>query len=163
MSYTDYTLIIFDLNGTLTNTPFIDKQPLALLPGVQECCLRLREAGVTLAIATNQGGVAFGFTTEEAVEAEMREIAEQIHASHYYVAYGHPVPKHGFEQYASPKYLMFRKPAPGMLLALMERAGVAPQETLMVGDRQEDSDAAKAAGVDFVHADVFFERGGEEA
>lgn len=23
-------LVVFDLNGTLTNTPFIDKQPLAL-------------------------------------------------------------------------------------------------------------------------------------
>lgn len=47
-------LYIFDLNGTLTNTPFIDHQPLALLPGRKEKLSKLKEGGATLAIATNK-------------------------------------------------------------------------------------------------------------
>jgi HAD superfamily hydrolase (TIGR01549 family) len=49
-----------------------------------------------------------------------------------------------------------RKPNPGMLMELMELYGVSPHETLMVGDRPEDAEAAKAAGCEFIHRDVFF-------
>jgi phosphoglycolate phosphatase len=38
------------------------------------------------------------------------------------------------------------KPHPDMLLALMERLGVAPRETLMVGDTTHDLDLARNAG-----------------
>lgn len=33
---------------------------------------------------------------------------------------------------------------------------VMAEDTLMVGDRPEDEQAAKAAGVDFIHADEYF-------
>lgn len=43
-----------------------------------------------------------------------------------------------------------RKPSPAGLLKIMESAGVAPTETVMVGDDQPDILAARAAGVDCV-------------
>lgn len=149
-------LAILDLNGTLTGTPFIDKQPLALLPGRLEKCQELREQGITLAIASNQGGVAFGFTTETIATQEVADIARQIDAAYFQVAFGHPKPKKGFERYASPEYLALRKPEPGMLIKLMKVCGASPEETIMVGDREEDSLAAGACGVKFVLADLFF-------
>lgn len=39
------------------------------------------------------------------------------------------------------------KPHPSMLLALMDQAGVAPDETLMIGDTTHDLELAKNAGV----------------
>jgi len=33
---------------------------------------------------------------------------------------------------------------------------VMAEDTLMVGNRDEDEQAAKAAGVDFIHADEYF-------
>ena len=42
------------------------------------------------------------------------------------------------------------KPHPDMLLHLMERLGVAPGETLMIGDTTHDLELARAAGVDAV-------------
>ena len=39
------------------------------------------------------------------------------------------------------------KPHPGMLLALMERLGVSPLETLMIGDTTHDLELASNAGV----------------
>ena len=44
----------------------------------------------------------------------------------------------------------FRKPSPGMLRLAMKRHGVTdPNECLMIGDRPEDEEAAKAAGMEF--------------
>lgn len=40
-----------------------------------------------------------------------------------------------------------RKPAPDVLLRIMDDAGVSPQYTLMVGDTEIDIEAARAAGV----------------
>ena len=151
-----YLLIIFDMNGTLTNTPFIDKQPLHLLPGRKERCRALSNRGITLAIASNQGGVAFGFTSETLAKYEVATIAEQIGTKWFRVAYGHPKPKTGYEQYASSEHLAMRKPAPGMLIAIMKNTHFAPHETLMVGDREEDEQAAKNAGCDFMWAKDFF-------
>jgi histidinol phosphatase-like enzyme len=50
----------------------------------------------------------------------------------------------------------WRKPGPGMLLQAMKDAGASPDETVFIGDSEEDRLAAEAAGVKFVHADVFF-------
>lgn len=44
----------------------------------------------------------------------------------------------------------FPKPHPGMLLHLMDRLGVEPHETLMIGDTTHDLDLARNAGVDAV-------------
>jgi len=49
----------------------------------------------------------------------------------------------------------WRKPAPGMLLHIIELAGVSAQNTLYVGDRSEDKAAAEAAGCSFQWANDF--------
>ena len=41
----------------------------------------------------------------------------------------------------------FAKPHPGMLLHLMERVGVTPDDTLMIGDTTHDLELARNAGV----------------
>jgi FMN phosphatase YigB (HAD superfamily) len=43
-----------------------------------------------------------------------------------------------------------------MLIDLMQQFGVTPAETLYVGDREEDRDAAKRAGIRFMWAHEFF-------
>lgn len=52
----------------------------------------------------------------------------------------------------------FRKPIPGMLLDFMREYNVNPDRTLMVGDSEDDSSAAIAAGCEFIDAAVFFNR-----
>jgi len=52
----------------------------------------------------------------------------------------------------------FRKPAPGMLLDFMREYKANADRTLMVGDSEEDLQAANAAGCRFVDAAVFFNR-----
>jgi D-glycero-D-manno-heptose 1,7-bisphosphate phosphatase len=152
-----YRLIIFDMNGTLTNTPFIDKQPLHMLPGRVKRCMELREQGIACAIATNQGGVAWGFTTPEAATEEVQCVAGAIGASLFEVAFGYPKHPKVDPQWSTPELLSMRKPAPGMLISIMSKLGVTHDATLMVGDLEEDEQAAKNAAVDFVWAKDFFE------
>lgn len=68
----------------------------------------------------------------------------------------HPVALQVVAQLDLARYLDFvrgetaevrRKPAPDALLRVMEDAGVAPEDTLMVGDTEIDIAAARAAGV----------------
>lgn len=51
----------------------------------------------------------------------------------------------------------WRKPSPGMLEQAMSDLNVTARDTMMVGDRSEDVEAAKAAGCKFFYAGEFFE------
>ncbi len=52
--------------------------------------------------------------------------------------------------------LIDRETGPGMLRQAMTDVGVLPRHALMVGDRDEDAAAAKAAGCNFAWTDEFF-------
>ncbi len=157
-------LAIFDCDGTLVTTASGDTfrqtaDDVQWLPGRKERLAALRASGVLIATASNQAGVAFPRSrfTEEQMEAVMKAFAEEIGATCYRVCYTTPNPK------ALPQYFRpgdpYRKPGPGMLLGIMDECGVTPHETLFVGDRPEDEQAARSAGCDFVHADLYFGEG----
>ncbi len=156
-------LIIFDKDGTLVATR--DNHPAnalaeqEFLPGVVERCAALRAEGHTLAIATNQGGVAFGYFTAEEAHAVVAAAAEGIGARAYAICLTHPQGKIEALRRQSP----FRKPNAGMLHYLMDALGFAPADTLYVGDREEDRRTAQQAGVRFEWADAFFGRDGSGA
>jgi HAD superfamily hydrolase (TIGR01662 family) len=152
-------LIIFDMNGTLTNTPFIDKQPLAVLPDRKEILASFLEEGIKLALVTNQGGVAFGFTTEEEATQEVQAIAQELGIEFFAVCFAHPKPKAGYERYGSPEMLSRRKPEAAMLVEAMEYYHVTDKaKVFMIGDMEDDKQAAKAANVRFFWADDFFQK-----
>ncbi len=153
-----YKCIIFDADGTLTTTKSgatfrKSADDWQWLPGRLEKLRELDSQGVILAIATNQGGVAFGYLDYEEIYHELGEAARE--ANIRYVAMSPFHPDGTIEQYRIDKN-HWRKPGPGMLLSAMKQYGIQPQDTLMVGDRYEDMNAAKAAGVDFLSAIQFF-------
>jgi D-glycero-D-manno-heptose 1,7-bisphosphate phosphatase len=156
-----YDLYIFDVDGTLVRTKsgkeFRDgAADWELLPGRKEVLAALKARGAKIGLATNQGGVAFGYLDEEGVWDAMLALAREVGADALRCCPFHPggtVPR--FRQ-DSPD----RKPRPGMLLGIMGELGVTPGRTLMVGDRDEDRGAAGAAGCDFAWARDFFGEAG---
>jgi len=52
----------------------------------------------------------------------------------------------------------WRKPSPGMILEAMKRIHTTAAETIMIGNANEDYEAAARAGVSFAWADSFFGR-----
>jgi len=154
-----YKMVIFDVDGTLVQpksgaTFRKSADDWQWLPGRLKKLQELKEQGVRLAIATNQGGVAFGFMQKEHILAELHRTAYEagIPAGGVYVCYTHPKAK--IEQYRADDDR--RKPGPRMLQEAMNDFETDQHETLYVGDREEDEQAAKAAGVAFVWASTFF-------
>lgn len=156
-------IIIFGDFSVLTNTPFRDHAPLAMLPGRVEYLAHLRkereQAGgpaLRYAVTGNKGGVAFGLGSEDASREEVRWTAEQISAEAWRVCFAHPAPAAGLEKYADPDELKRRKPAPGMLKEIIAQLGVPKERVLVVGNYADDCRAAKAIGVAYEVTGVFF-------
>lgn len=175
-----HKLIIFDMDGTLA-----DRETGELLPGVADWfgVYKHVTGGVKLALATNQGGVGlrywmesggFGepdkYPTEDDVWNRINQVIGHLGISQIeipvYVCFAYqskssdkiaPLPPHHTN--AMQRWsIAFRKPSPGMLLDAMREAGMSAEDTLMVGDSQEDLTAALAAGCHFQWAWEFFGR-----
>ena len=157
-----YTLIVFDIDGTLVTTKSgkdfrQGADDWQWLPGRLEKCQELYNTGTKIAVASNQGGVAFGFMPKEEITYEIVRVVGDITGIGYYpaavnICYTHP--KASIEEYRQDD--VRRKPGPGMVQEAMETFGTTTQDTLMVGDRPEDEQAARHAGVAFMWADEFF-------
>lgn len=150
-------IFVFDMDGTLTYqdpdnwTRFPYQQ--ALMPGVEEACTRLRAEGHTLAVASNQGGVAMGYLTYDEARALVENAASLIGAAFYELCPYHPdgiIPEYARNDGC-------RKPRPGMILEILRRANMPPSEAMYVGNSAEDEGAASNAGVSFTWAADFFQ------
>ncbi|MGN1210021.1 MAG: D-glycero-beta-D-manno-heptose 1,7-bisphosphate 7-phosphatase [Duodenibacillus sp.] len=116
--------------------------------GVLEAARLLHEAGYLLVIVTNQSGIGRGYYTEkdfECLNREVRRAFAQAGAplAGIYFCPHHPVK--ALEPYR--KACDCRKPAPGLLLQAVRDLQIDPAQSLMVGDKVSDMQAAEAAGV----------------
>lgn len=111
------------------------------IDGALAALARLHRAGFGLTVATNQSGVGRGYfddATLDAIHAKMRAAVEAAGGQLTAIAYCPHVPDAGCD---------CRKPAPGLLLRLMNECGFAPGDALMIGDARRDIEAARAAGL----------------
>lgn len=161
-----YKLIIFDLDGTLGDPPGIDRSKGAkipkrfrkspddwqLFPGRKERLAALQAQGIKTAMATNQGGVAYGYLDCDAMLLWLLDLSFELGLEGNFVCFNHP--DGTVEKFRKQDY--DRKPYPGMLFKAMAHHFVLPCETLYVGDREDDEQAAKNAGIDFMWSHEFF-------
>jgi len=158
-------LIIFDVDNMLVKTKSghtfrRSADDWEWLPDRLKKLQELKEQGKELAVATNQGGVAFGFLNEDDMQTELSILCNQGQISYLRVCFAHP--NASAEGYREEIDLFDRKPMPGMLLKIVLAERITVPQTLMVGDRDEDKEAAKNAGMDFMTADQFFGDGEPE-
>ena len=103
----------------------------------------LQDEGYLLFIATNQGGLAKGWYTED-------ELAK-MHSSLKTAYHEHGVEITDF--FYCPHHPDFtgdcdcRKPKPGLLLQGIEKYNLDPAKSYFIGDRERDTEAGAAAGV----------------
>lgn len=118
------------------------------VPGAIEGMRRLQAAGYALVVVTNQSGLARGYYTEaqyqQLTTTLQGELARQgVRLEGVYHCPHHPlgsVPELAID-------CDCRKPAPGLLLQASRELGLAPGESLLIGDKPSDIEAARAAGV----------------
>lgn len=159
--------ILLDRDGTLidvvrdeeTGSLSVAFHPnhIRFLPGVIEGLTRLSAAGFVLAIATNQPGPAKGQFSRAAVErthaALLSSLADQgIRIAAVAVCWHHPEGGPGGDS-ELVRACECRKPRPGLLVELIQRLHLDPNQSWMLGDTAADVQAADAAGV---HAGLVF-------
>jgi D-glycero-D-manno-heptose 1,7-bisphosphate phosphatase len=119
---------------------------LEIFPGVRDALLRLKAAGYSLVVVTNQPDVARGHQSRETVEAFHARLASELPVDEFRVCYHDDVDA-----------CECRKPKPGLLT----QAPVYPlNHSIMVGDRWRDVEAGRRAGC---RAVILIDRGYDEA
>lgn len=110
------------------------------IAGSIEAISRLKKAGYTVAVASNQSGLARGLFDENALQAmhkKMLDLLQQRGSSVDSIVYCPHSPNDNCQ---------CRKPKPGMLLNIAREFNVKPSETLFVGDNYSDIQAARLSG-----------------
>jgi D-glycero-D-manno-heptose 1,7-bisphosphate phosphatase len=137
----------FDRDGTLNEDRGYTHKvaDLRWRPGAKQAIRLCKDAGFLVFVVTNQSGIARGYFGPEAVIAfhnamqnDLAKIGARIDALKFC--------PHG-PSTGGLKGCACRKPAPGLILDLMREWQVDGSRSFMIGDRDCDVEAARAAGI----------------
>jgi D-glycero-D-manno-heptose 1,7-bisphosphate phosphatase len=142
--------VFLDRDGVLNRALVVDGTPLPptsvadleLLPGVEDACRELHDAGLMLIVVTNQPDVARGTQTMTEVKALNEALSSRL-----------PLDEIRVCVHDDPDQCECRKPAPGMLLDAAREHGIDLETSVMVGDRWRDVEAGQRAGCKTVFVD----------
>lgn len=136
-------LIILDRDGVINHDSdqFI-KSPEEWQPidGSLDAIAFLTQAGYTIAVATNQSGIARGYfnvQTLNEMHAKMHKLVRQA---------GGEISGVWFCPHTADSQCDCRKPKPGMVLDILDRFQAQAAETYLVGDSLRDLQAIARAG-----------------
>lgn len=118
------------------------------LPGIFELCAAAMERGYLIVVVTNQAGIGRGYYTE----VDFKHLTEWmvgaftqrgIDIARVYHCPYHPIA--GVGEYRRESF--DRKPNPGMLLRARDELGLDLVGSVLIGDKDSDIVAGRAAGV----------------
>lgn len=152
-------VLVLDFDGTIRRSKsgktFIEgPEDIELIPGVEKLIWRYRQMGWLIMGLSNQGGVAHGFKSWQKCQIEMEQTWELFRPSNPFhaVKWCMHDPKGRVEPYNHRS--LGRKPDIGLLFefeceAYREGYIVDWDNSLFVGDRPEDEECARRAGIPF--------------
>jgi D,D-heptose 1,7-bisphosphate phosphatase len=142
--------VFFDRDGTLNADSGYTHRPqdLVFLPGAVAAVKRVNDLGYYAFLVTNQSGVARGYFTEADTQAFNAHLQRKLRAGGAHIDDIRYCPDHPDGTVARYRRASdWRKPAPGMLLDLMNHWPVRREGSVVVGDQASDIQAAEAAGL----------------
>lgn len=128
-------------------------EDFAWMPGAPEALASWHRAGIACFIVTNQGGIGKGLYSADQMQAFNAHLCAEAaraggHITDIAFCPHHPDAITDALRTPSP----CRKPEPGMILDLAERWNIDLAASVMIGDRDSDIAAGRAAGC---HAYLF--------
>ena len=136
-------LVILDRDGVINqdSDEFVKSADEWIpLDGSIDAVARLSSAGFTIAVASNQSGLARGLLTEAALSAMHRKLRKLVAAA------GGRVDRISICPHGPDVDCACRKPRPGMLLELGEHYDTPLDGVPVIGDSLRDLQAAASAG-----------------
>jgi D-glycero-D-manno-heptose 1,7-bisphosphate phosphatase len=141
--------VFLDRDGTLIREVnyLCRVEQVEILPGVAEALRRLRRAGYSLVMITNQSAVARGYLSENSlheihhvIEARLEHEGASLDAIYY-------CPHHPTEGIGALRIACeCRKPKTGMIDRAVAELGLDPMLSIVVGDQLSDMELASAVG-----------------
>jgi D-glycero-D-manno-heptose 1,7-bisphosphate phosphatase len=118
------------------------------IDGIFELCKTAQDLSYAIVVITNQAGIGRGYYTEAEFHHLNDWMVEQflqrgIHIDGVYFCPYHPTG--GVGEYRRESY--DRKPNPGMLLRAQVDLGLDLENSVLVGDKVSDMEAARSAGI----------------
>ena len=118
-----------------------------VMPGRQAKLHDYKKRGYKIVAVTNQGGIGLGYLTEGQCKLILDDLDRKLGGVFDKMLYAKAAPNAGHP---------WTKPNPGMILAAAKDLDIDLKESIMVGDRDTDQQAAQRAGVPFRWAKDFF-------
>jgi D,D-heptose 1,7-bisphosphate phosphatase len=142
--------VFFDRDGVLNHdTGYIfEASKVKWIDGAREAVKAVNDAGYFAFVVSNQSGVARGLYQESDIHSLHRWMADEMalmgaHIDAFEYCPDHP--EGSIERYRRESDR--RKPAPGMITDLLSRFPVKVDDSILIGDRASDLEAARAAGL----------------
>jgi histidinol-phosphate phosphatase family protein len=137
--------VLVDRDGTLNvekrGSYVLRPEEFVLLPGALEALRRLRDLGVPIAVVTNQSPVSRGWIDDAGLD-DIHARMQELFAAGGVELFGVYVCPH-----APSDRCACRKPGTELLLRAALDLGADPSEGFLVGDKESDIEAGRAAGM----------------
>lgn len=127
--------------GKIENFDFIE--------GIFELCKKAQSAGYLIIVVTNQAGIAKGYYSEERFLELTKWMERKFLNQGIKITKTYYCPYHidaVIEKYRQDSFN--RKPNPGMILKAIDEFNIDPQNSIMIGDRDSDIEAAQRANIE---------------
>jgi D-glycero-D-manno-heptose 1,7-bisphosphate phosphatase len=137
--------LFLDRDGVINHDPgdyICRPEDWHLLDGITGVMKAAANQGYRMIIITNQGGIGLGRYTLDDLERIHNKMLSVLAAEGIYPDAVYACPHH-----PQSEPCLCRKPEPLMVQKAVHRFGVNPAESLMIGDRERDIEAAAGAGV----------------
>jgi len=121
------------------------------LPGIFELCATARQLGFLLVVITNQAGIGRGYYTEADYQRLTDWMLETFRRRGIDIDRVYHCPYHptaGIGEYRQESF--DRKPNPGMLLKAQKDFDLDLTQCALIGDKDSDIEAGRAAGVGYL-------------
>ena len=127
--------------GGWTKTNYVTEwKDFHFVPGTLEALKILKEKGIKVIVASNQGGVNKGLYTQEELNKVNEMMLKEIRKS------GGEIEEVFYCIHRDEDNCNCRKPKPGMLEAASKKYGINPKTTYFIGDDKKDILAGRSIG-----------------
>ncbi|MBQ4864429.1 D-glycero-beta-D-manno-heptose 1,7-bisphosphate 7-phosphatase [Pseudoalteromonas sp. MMG013] len=142
--------IFLDRDGVINvDHAYVHKrEDFQFIEGVFEACQYFIAQGYIIVVVTNQSGIGRGYYTEAQFNVLSQWMCEEFAKRDVAISKVYFCPHHPSK--AEPEYLVdcqCRKPRAGMLMQAINEFDIKVENSVMVGDKVSDIQAARSAGV----------------
>ena len=142
-------MVLIDRDGTvIVEKAFLaDPAGVELIPGSARAIKRLKKAGYSVAIVTNQSGVGRGYYTLAQMKATNARTLQVLRKAGARIDSLEWCPHHPEAEVRKYRRMCnCRKPAPGMAIRAARKAGATLKGVIVVGDRLVDVELGQMLG-----------------